>query len=1220
MSREMSALLLQEAGYEVVACPTAEDGMREFDSRPFGLLILDQNLPGISGLQMLSRVRMNHPDIPAIFIAGSLDLNLAVRISQERVSGIFTKPVDPRVLLRKVAEVLQLNSPAAERRAGEEVQNEIASGSPFLDPNLGNKVGRNTAATRRPLLPSITDACDAYNVLGLRLKKVADFRSTLLLQGPVGAPFSALARSLVAQSMFADGPFLECGAEQFSTDALLQLLASLLVSEHAGTLLLTGIEDFSEEQVALLDQLLRCRGPFMPFAQRFRIVVGATPRLAQLAEEGSFDENLYYRLSALMVMVPSLAEMQADLVPLARYFLEQEALNRVGAPTTISPEAAAWIEARDWPGECLELQTVVVKASRFQIGATLDVHALEVATGNRPAAAPIPQRRQTNDSPVIAPILVVDDSATPRETTALVLEEAGFEVVAHEAGAGALADVKARRFSLFILDYELPGMTGLELLEAARRFQPDVPAIFVAGSLNLQVAAEISRVGVSGIFTKPPDLRALVRKVTEIIQEGQAARGATTTPWSGTRPPALPPTVQTSTPLPHSTTPPVRPPTSSKPASSATTPPTPKSSASKPPTPTPATPAKKAGVEATKPATNAPIAPKATPSATRPATPVPSKPAASVTTPPTPKPAATHASPAPVSKSLTAPTRTTPPVAPAAPVATAAPIAVPVPPPPAPPPERAPAATVPPQSATAPATAPSVPIPPVPPARASGTTTPPIPPGATTAPFGTSRSRLRLKPETAPPFPLPPALPSLNPQFDPTPPPEPPTTKAPFPVKPTLGSRPAFPTATGNIPPPSHYAAFVALPPEKPAPVPPKAATRPPMPEPKEEVIQTPVAPVLPEPTPFPETATVIEPPAAVTPEPVVEELPAPPTKAVVTPEPASPETPDAAAEAAPEPAVAAPAAPAPLPAQPPHTPAFTAPAPAEGTTGVSVSTAPAEPIAPRSLPVASITSPAEPALPPVIVAQQPQPEQTPPPIPESAAAPLPAVLPVEPAPGVAAVTPPAPSIAALEQSVPPSAAKTDSVPPVPAPTPAAAPAAVSAPAPVAVTRPEPAAEMTPPPVAVASIEMSASVAPPVVERTAPTPPVVPVPPVLPVAPAPVPVVEPVAPAPAPLVAPPEPIAVAPLVPPVVTQAAAVELPPVAPATVAPEPIPVVAAPAAPVEETKPVPVAAAPVVPPPPPEPPPPVARPRPPTRPVVRKQPGSYDLNERLRATLGR
>jgi DNA-binding NtrC family response regulator len=516
-SREMAVLLLEEAGYGVVACASAEEAMQAMQQREFGLLILDQNLPGMSGLQMLSQARKTHPDLPAVFIAGSLDLNLAVRISQERVAGIFTKPVDPRILLRKVAEVLHV-APTEDRRTNEETAApRVASATPFLDPPSSEATPRTGRAGAR----SITDACAAYGTLGQRLKKVADFRSTLLLQGPFGAPFSALSRSLVAQSAFADGPFMECSPDQFDTDTLLQVLAALLVTEHAGTLLLTHIEDFNSEQIALLEQLLRCRGPFMPFAQRFRMIIGATPRLAQLAEEGGFDENLYYRLSALLVNVPALAEMRSDVVPLARYFLEvEQQRDLAGSPIMISPAAATWLEARDWPGDCAELQRVVLAASRHQVGSELGVQALEIATGTRasgPATllARLPATAANPHSP--PPILVLDDSPTPRETIELALRNAGYETIAHESGEIALQDLKARRFGLLVLDHELPGMSGVDFLTAARTYQPDVPAVFVAGSLNLNVAAQITRLGVSSIFTKPVDLRVLLAKINEII-------------------------------------------------------------------------------------------------------------------------------------------------------------------------------------------------------------------------------------------------------------------------------------------------------------------------------------------------------------------------------------------------------------------------------------------------------------------------------------------------------------------------------------------------------------------------------------------------------------------------------------------------------------------------------------------------------------------------------
>lgn len=116
-----------------------------------------------------------------------------------------------------------------------------------------------------------------------------------------------------------------------------------------------------------------------------------------------------------------------------------------------------------------------------------------------------------------AHILIVEDSSVFREMQSLLFRQAGFAVSAHEHPHTALAAAKERKFHLVVIDYELPAMNGQQFMHALRRILPDIHVIFVSGSLTLELAIQLSREGVAGIFNKPANPKNLIEKINDTL-------------------------------------------------------------------------------------------------------------------------------------------------------------------------------------------------------------------------------------------------------------------------------------------------------------------------------------------------------------------------------------------------------------------------------------------------------------------------------------------------------------------------------------------------------------------------------------------------------------------------------------------------------------------------------------------------------------------------------
>jgi DNA-binding NtrC family response regulator len=387
--REMQGLLLRQAGFVPWLYENPQVALDEAAKQKFDLVVIDYELPEMNGEQFMHALRKIQPQIPAVFVSGSLTRELIVRLTTQNVAGLFHKPTNPKQLLEKIAETLS--------RAARDTAVRAGSNSPLGGARPAPVPLPEPAAHGLAYEPHyVFGASDAFREFTHRLWKVRDFRSTLLLQGEPGSPFELFGRELAGISLFREGPVMLCDAAQFQPAHLIEVLAPSLLSQDAGTLILTGVEQFTADQQKTLENLTTGRDVFLPFARRFRLVLAATPLLAERVEDGSFTDVLFYKISSLSLTVPTLRAMREDVVANARQLLAQHrATKNSQSPTELAPETVAWLEAHEWLGNHAELVQLLALALPVASGPTLELAALESAWGQyygqpaiSPAAAP----------------------------------------------------------------------------------------------------------------------------------------------------------------------------------------------------------------------------------------------------------------------------------------------------------------------------------------------------------------------------------------------------------------------------------------------------------------------------------------------------------------------------------------------------------------------------------------------------------------------------------------------------------------------------------------------------------------------------------------------------------------------------------------------------------------------------------------------------------------
>jgi DNA-binding NtrC family response regulator len=347
-----------EDGYQVGSAENATEALRQLQARRWDILLLDIKMPGMDGMELQVRIREIDPQATIIFITAHASVDTAVRALKTGAFDYVTKPVDPDYLSHLIQN-------AVKQRA-------------LLNENL--KLKEHLAEF--PKIDEIIGESPAIQKVFELIHTVSRTDTTVMIRGESGTGKELIARAIHSNSERRYFPIvtINCGAmpegvlesELFGhergafTGAQYRRKGKLELADE-GTLFLDEVGNIDmKTQMDLLrvietKQFTRVGGNEV-IKVDFRIICATNKDLEKAIQEGTFREDLYYRLNVFSIVVPPLRERKSDVPMMANYFVGKYARAMAKTIQSISPEAMDVLVRYNWPGNVRELENAIERA------------------------------------------------------------------------------------------------------------------------------------------------------------------------------------------------------------------------------------------------------------------------------------------------------------------------------------------------------------------------------------------------------------------------------------------------------------------------------------------------------------------------------------------------------------------------------------------------------------------------------------------------------------------------------------------------------------------------------------------------------------------------------------------------------------------------------------------------------------------------------------------
>jgi DNA-binding NtrC family response regulator len=435
--RESLSLLLRSAGLTVRAFSSAQEFLANPPAETLACLVVDVQLPGISGLDLQQELARNGAQIPMIFITGYGDIPTSVRAIKAGAIEFLTKPFSDEDLLRAIDQAIDLD------RQIKQSKTQPARKPPYPEDELPSEV----------TFSGIVGRSAALRRLLQQVNVVAPSDATVLILGETGTGKELIARAIHECSRRRKKPLVRvnCGSipkELFEseffghvkgafTGAIKDRLGRFEVA-GGGTLFLDEVGEIPPQLQSKLLRVLQEKTYERVGEERLRHadvrVIAATNRdLKKEVTEGRFREDLYYRLNVFQLKVVPLRERTEDIPLLATHFVESLAKELSCPKPRLTQTGIKALLGYDWPGNIRELRNVIERAIILAQGGVLDFDLPAFGSSVDPTSFTV------SDTDPTEPGYLTEVEIRRRERQNLVaaLQKAGWKI----KGAGGAAEL-----------------------------------------------------------------------------------------------------------------------------------------------------------------------------------------------------------------------------------------------------------------------------------------------------------------------------------------------------------------------------------------------------------------------------------------------------------------------------------------------------------------------------------------------------------------------------------------------------------------------------------------------------------------------------------------------------------------------------------------------------------------------------------------------------------
>ncbi len=357
--RDVLETILSGAGYKVELARTGEEALGLYPTQTFDLVLMDVSMPGMGGLTALEELIKLDPEAVVLMVTAFATFDTAISAWEKGAEGVIRKPFQNEQILNLVAKGIRKRKKEEERQT--------------LRQAMTRSVSRDAIVGRSEKME------DIFRLV----ERVAPARSTVLITGESGTGKELVAKAIHEASPRADKPFVVVNCSNIPSELLESELfghtkgaftgaiaakKGLFEVADTGSIFLDEIGDLRPELQVRLLRVIQER-EFTPIGETgttkvdVRIIAATNVDLKEAVRNGTFREDLYYRLSVVPIELPPLRQRPEDILPLTQHFIRKyNAENGREITEQISSEVLSLLENYNFPGNVRELENVIERA------------------------------------------------------------------------------------------------------------------------------------------------------------------------------------------------------------------------------------------------------------------------------------------------------------------------------------------------------------------------------------------------------------------------------------------------------------------------------------------------------------------------------------------------------------------------------------------------------------------------------------------------------------------------------------------------------------------------------------------------------------------------------------------------------------------------------------------------------------------------------------------